>query len=154
MDTYEEKFRSLTHNPKIRRMQNFQQHTVSNTYDHVCHVARMSYTLSKLLHISVSEDEMLRGAILHDYYLYDFRENPMGAYQHGTSHAEAALENAEQDFQLTDRERNIIYSHMWPLNLTHLPKCREAWLVTAADKICAFEEMVLHRAHHEELMNA
>ncbi len=151
MNSYERKLIQIKRDPKIQRLHKYQQHTVSNTYDHVFHVARMSHTISKNLHLKVSEDEMLRGAILHDYYLYDFREKPMGAYAHGTSHAAVALKNAEKDYHLTDREKNIIYSHMWPLNLTHFPKCKEAWVVTAADKICAFQEMVLHKHHKEDI---
>ncbi len=150
MDQYEISLRKLTKDPKIRQMKHYQQHTVSNTYDHVCHVARMSRKIQKKLHLTLSEDELLRGAILHDYYLYDFRENPIGAYAHGTSHARLAVENADRDFQLTEKEKQIIQSHMWPLNLTRIPRCKEAWVVTAADKICAFEEMVLHRHFDED----
>ncbi len=151
MQNFEQHLNTLTSDPRIRQMKQYEQHTVSTTYDHVCHVARMSHTIVTKLHINCEEEELIKGALLHDYYLYDFRQHPdMGAYEHGTSHAENALKNAELDFELTDRERNIIYSHMWPLNLTHLPKCKEAWIVTLADKICAFNEMVLHRQHIED----
>ena len=143
-DTYTEALEALKNDPDIRVMRQFRQHTVSNTFNHVCHVARMSHKIEKKLHVKVDEKSLLRGAVLHDYYLYDFREHPMSAYRHGTSHAGTALKNAEEKFNLNETEKNIIYSHMWPLNLTHIPRCREAWIVTLADKICAFEEMVLH----------
>ncbi|MDO4614991.1 MAG: HD domain-containing protein [Lachnospiraceae bacterium] len=151
MDQYEISLRKLTRDPRIRRMKQYQQHTISNTFDHVCHVARMSRKIQKKLRLSLSEAELLRGAMLHDYYLYNFRENPIGPYAHGTSHAQIAAENADRDFHLTEKEKQIILSHMWPLNLTRIPRCREAWVVTAADKICAFQEMILHRHFDEDL---
>ncbi len=151
---FEKHLREMTGDPRIRQMKNYEQHTVSTTYDHVCHVARMSNRIVQRmpagLRRSVSEQELLRGALLHDYYLYDFRENPMSAYRHGTSHAELALENASEEFDLTEREKGIIYSHMWPLNLTHLPRSKEAWIVTLADKICAIQEMVFHYHFDED----
>ena len=139
---YEEKMESMMEDPRILQMKQFRQHRTGNTYNHVCHVARMSYKISQKLHIDVNEDSMLRGAMLHDYYLYDFMRNPIGPYRHGTTHPEKALENASQEFDLNEKEKNIIESHMWPLTLLHLPKSREAWIVSMADKICAVKEVV------------
>ena len=139
---YTEKMESMMEDPRIQQMKKFRQHRTSNTFNHVCHVARMSYRISQKLHIEVNEDSMLRGAMLHDYYLYDLVGNPMGAYRHGTTHPVKALENASQEFDLNEKERNIIESHMWPLTLLHLPKSREAWIVSVADKICAVKEAV------------
>lgn len=31
---------------------------------------------------------------------------------------------------------------MWPYTPTQLPKCREAWIVVMADKICAIRELL------------
>ncbi len=149
-DSYIEELNRIKRDPKIQRLRKYEQHKCSNTYEHVCHVARMSHKIEKKLHVNVDEKSMLRGAILHDYYLYDFRDNPVGAYEHGTKHAEIALENAEKEFQLNDIERDIIYSHMWPLNITHLPRTKEAWLVTAADKICAVQEMVFRKRNQND----
>lgn len=144
-DPYIEELERLRRDPRIRRMADFEQHKGNNTLGHVCHVAHMSHKLTRRLHLRVNDHSLLVGALLHDYYLYDFRDHPMGAYRHGTTHAQLALENALRDFPdlaLGAREQNIIYSHMWPLNLTHLPRCKEAWVVTVADKVCAASEML------------
>ena len=60
-------------------------------------------------------------------------------------HPNVALENASREYQLTPRERDIIRKHMWPLTLFHIPRCREAWVVTTADKYCSLKETLLER---------
>ena len=61
---------------------------------------------------------------------------------HGFTHPRRALENAAADWELTDRERDIILHHMFPL--TPLPpRSREAWVVCLADKLCAVQEMAM-----------
>ena len=42
---------------------------------------------------------------------------------------------------MRDIQKNIIYSHMWPIHITHIPLCREAVIVNVADKLCAVEEI-------------
>ncbi|MEE0955971.1 MAG: HD domain-containing protein [Eubacterium sp.] len=144
-DPYMEELHRFADLPNVKIMGQFSQHKTSNTLAHVCHVATVSHKIEKALFLHVDEEALLKGAMLHDYYLYDFHQHPVSAYRHGTGHAVIALTNAEKVFPLNSKERNIIYSHMWPLNLTHIPKCREAWIVTVADKICAIEEMFLDR---------
>lgn len=144
-DRYMAELHRFAELPDVKIMGQFAQHKTSNTLAHVCHVASVSHKIEKALSIDLDEEAMLKGAMLHDYYLYDFHQHPISAYRHGTGHAMTALSNAEKVFSLNSKERNIIYSHMWPLNLTHIPRCREAWVVTLADKICAIEEMFLDR---------
>ena len=78
-----------------------------------------------------------------DYYLYDWHDPNKGFRWHGFKHHRFALQNAERDFVLSKRERNIIRSHMFPLTFWCLPKCREAWLVTLSDKLVATEETLM-----------
>ena len=53
------------------------------------------------------------------------------------------MENARRDFHITSKEAEIIYCHMFPLNLTRVPKSREARLVCMADKMVAGSETLL-----------
>ena len=50
-----------------------------------------------------------------------------------------ASKNARKEYHLTRREEDIIKKHMWPLTVVP-PLCREAWVVTAADKYCSLLE--------------
>ena len=83
---------------------------------------------------------LVRGALLHDYYLYDWHDPNKGFRWHGFKHHRFALNNASRDFELSDTEKNVIYAHMFPLTPWCLPRCREAITVTLADKRVAFAE--------------
>lgn len=128
---------------RTQEMKNFTQHGRISTYYHCYSVAETSFRLKEFLHIQVSEEELIRGAMLHDYFLYDWHshEGPL----HGFYHPKAALSNAKEDFELTQKEQNIIYSHMWPLTITKVPRCREAWIVSIADKIVSTKETLFQR---------
>ena len=65
---------------------------------------------------------------------------------HGFSHAHTALLNASTRFSLTDKEKDIIAHHMWPLNLTKVPRSREALLVCLVDKYCSTVETLTKRS--------
>ena len=117
------------------------QHGSIPVHRHCIDVAKHALLLSRALRIQVNEKEMIRGALLHDYFLYDWHDKdvrPEGL--HGYRHPAAALKNASSDYKLTAREKDIIRSHMWPLTLTKIPHCREAWIVSAADKYCSLLE--------------
>ena len=125
------------------------QHGNMTVNAHCIRVAECSITISEKLGISCRRREMIRGALLHDYFLYDWhkkdRINPHRL--HGFFHPGTALANASREYALTPREKDIIKKHMWPLTIIP-PMCREAWIDTAADKWCSFMETLrLHKGH-------
>jgi uncharacterized protein len=160
MDTHEIKeqdefwstFLALRENPIIQELKKYPNHKISNLYDHSSRVAVCAYHLARRLHLPVNEKSLAKGAMLHDFYLYQARGNKtISVKEHWFGHPITALENAEKEFDLTDLEKNIITSHMWPLTFFHVPKSREALLVGLADKICAFGERVLKQNHIKNL---
>ena len=128
------------------RMKQYTQHGNVSTYDHCMNVARTSYRLGKLLRLRLNEKELVRGAFLHDYFLYDWHHHD-GRW-HGFTHSDSAARNAAEDFDISPREENIIKSHMWPLTLRHLPRSREAAIVCIADKLCSAKETLFQRGKH------
>ena len=54
-------------------------------------------------------------------------------------HPEAACFNASMDFDLTDKEKDIIEKHMYPLTKVP-PLYRESAVVCLVDKFCAVYE--------------
>ena len=133
----------------FNRMKEYIQHGNMTVNAQVLNVARYSIALSDKLHLSCSRRELIRGALLHDYFLYDWHipdyQNPHKL--HGFYHPGIALRNALREYYLTEREKDIIKKHMWPLTVVP-PGCREAWIVTAADKWCSLMETLhMHRGH-------
>lgn len=93
-----------------------------------------------LQHGNVSVYEHSLGvALLHDYFLYDWHEHDRSHRFHGFIHAARAAKNAERDFGLNKVEKNMIRSHMFPMNLT-VPRYRESVILCIADKLCATRE--------------
>ena len=132
------------------RTSQFVQHGSMTVKNHSMNVAKYSLAISKKLPIEVNRRELIRGALLHDYFLYDWhidsKENTHRRL-HGFYHPGIALRNANREYPLTKREQDIIKKHMWPLTIVP-PMCREAWIVTVADKYCSLlETLRIHRGH-------
>ena len=131
----------------FRSTKNYIQHGTMPVHRHCIDVAEKSIAISKFLRIPCNEREMVRGALLHDYFLYDWHDKSRENYQrlHGFYHPGIALRNASMEYELTLREKDIIKKHMWPLTVVP-PLCREAWIVTTADKYYSLlETLKLHR---------
>lgn len=137
----------ILHSDGMCAEKSFIQHSSVSCYEHSVNVAQKSLRVAKFLKrfsIKVNEKSLVRGALLHDYFLYDWHEKQHGL--HGFKHAKRALKNAETDFKLNDIEKNIIKRHMFPLNICP-PKYRESWIVCLADKLSALDEVFLGYRH-------
>lgn len=114
-------------------------HGSFTVYDHSVSVAVFCLYIAAALKIKYDRRALVRGALLHDYFLYDWHIPDSERGLHGFTHARCAAENASRDFELDDIQRNMIAAHMFPLGLT-LPKYRESIILCAADKVCAVYE--------------
>ncbi len=117
----------------------FLQHGSVSTFEHSVSVTKMCLRLSRALHLTTDERSLIRGALLHDYYLYDWHEPRGGNDLHAFSHAGKALKNASRDFSLNEIERDMIQCHMFPLTVRP-PRYRESAILCLADKVCAIRE--------------
>lgn len=139
------RFRELSYHVvgqgRVLQMNDYVQHGTTSTLEHTLTVAYRALALARGLRISVDEQSLVRGAILHDYYLYDWHDHEHAPDQwHGYTHPGHALRNAEQDFpDLTAIERDVISRHMFPFHPLP-PHTREGWLVCTADKLCSLQE--------------
>ena len=129
----------LLSSDEVRRMDGFVQHADVSCLEHCLSVAYTSYWVCERLGLSVDRRSLIRGALLHDFFLYDWHEKSDRKGLHGFTHPRAALVNAERQFSLSDRERDIILKHMWPLTLVP-PKYRESYIVGFSDKFCSVME--------------
>ncbi|MCR4679380.1 MAG: HD domain-containing protein [Lachnospiraceae bacterium] len=124
------------------------QHSNVSVMKHSMKVAYASMWITKKLRLKCNKEDLVRGALLHDYFLYDWHDDEHRGLKnlHGFYHPGVALKNAMAEYTLTERQKNIISSHMWPLTFRHIPKCKEAWVVTAADKyVSTMESLRLNK---------
>ena len=131
--------RDILTSEKFIRETAFRHHGAKSCFCHSVCVAYESVRLALKSKKKVDMRSLVRGALLHDYYLYDWHESDKSHKWHGYIHAKRALENAEKDFGLNDIERDIIFKHMFPLNI-RFPRYRETFIVSMADKKCSLRD--------------
>ena len=119
----------------VRRLRQFAHHKRINRYDHVLLVSYISFALARRWRWD--ERAAARAGLLHDLFFTDCDNS----WHLCMTHPETAAKNAEAlTGDLTDKERNIILSHMWPAG-RHLPRSREAWLVDMVDNYVTLLDM-------------
>lgn len=133
--------REVVENSRLKDTEKYIQHGVTSVYHHSLAVAYYSCWLAERYGIEVCKRELIRGALLHDYFLYDWHEKCAGRRFHGFTHPGCALRNASKVFALTHREQDIIKRHMFPLTPVP-PVYREGILVCIADKVCSTYETI------------
>lgn len=117
-------------------------HGSSTVLRHSVKVVRMSLRIAERFNIKVDKQDLIQGALLHDYYIFDWRDNRCSLITHMLIHAKVAAHNAKRDYHVNKKVYNIIMSHMFPLNITVIPMSKEAWIVCIADKIVALQEQI------------
>lgn len=125
---------------RYRCCSGFVQHGRTSVYRHSIRVAWTSLRLARFLGWRIDAAALVRAALLHDYFLYDWHIPGRGHRWHGFTHPRRALENALGEFELGKQERNAILRHMFPLTPVP-PCCRIGWLVCLADKWCSLREI-------------
>jgi len=128
---------------EAQEMKKFTQHGDTSVFEHAVSVAKYSLiyatVIEKYFGKKIDRQSLVRGALLHDYFLYDWHEKHKGHGLHGFTHPGTAADNAERDFDLNDLEKDIIRKHMFPLTPVP-PKHIESAIVCIADKWCALCE--------------
>ena len=130
----------ILNHDKFKELENYVAHGKTSTLKHSIDVAKLSLKIADKFKLKVNKDELVRSALLHDLFLYDWHHAPKEAGLHGYTHSKTAAENAKKVFDINDREYANIVSHMWPLNITKVPKTKEGFIVCLADKICSLRE--------------
>ena len=123
-----------------QKMKEYRHHGNISTYDHSISVAYLCYKYHINHKSKIDLNSLIRGALLHDYYLYDWHSKSKWHKFHGFKHPYFALKNALKEYpDLTKREKNAILRHMFPL-IPVPPRYEIGWVITLSDKIAAFSD--------------
>ena len=131
---------SLLDSSEVSAMKRWRHHFSITCYQHSLFVSYVAFRLAR--RFGWDYRAAARAGLLHALYLYDPADRSAHPGNQCLDHPEFALRNATALCpDLSEREKNAIVSHMFPLAV-HLPRCREALAVNIADKVCATLEVV------------
>lgn len=116
------------------------KHHGSNRLEHSLKVSYYSYKIAKKLKLDY--EDVARAGLLHDFYLGQVNEQEKvkdKVLLFTTKHPNEALDNSSRYFDLSDKEQDIIASHMFPIDVK-IPKYAESWIVSIVDKFVSTKE--------------
>ena len=138
-EEFEDIIKDIKENETVNLMKNYRQHFNTSCYEHCYNASYYCFLIAKKLHwdyISVA-----RAAMLHDLFLYDWRKRSNNRKRfHAFRHGNIACQNACKLFDLTEKEKNIIKRHMFPVTPIP-PNSKEGLLLTLIDKYCGLIEI-------------
>ncbi len=140
---YFEFVKDLLEHEVVSEMKNYKHHYSTTCYQHCINVSYYNYLVCKKLGLNARS--AARAGMLHDLFLYDWRDNPRkkGELPHGFTHPKLALKNAKEHFELGKLEEDMIVCHMWPLTVK-FPKYAESYVIVVIDKYAAILELGTH----------
>ena len=119
----------------VKSMADYHHHKEVTTHFHSVFV---SYSVLKVCEALKHKrtEEIVRAALLHDFYLYEWYTEKHEEY-HIWYHPKESVKNIKKHFgSLSKMQENMILSHMFP-TCVELPKSSGAWILTLCDKRCA-----------------
>ena len=126
----------LLHTQAVQNLKYYAHHHRVTRYEHVLLVAQFSFRIARAC--GLDSRAVARSALLHDLY---HGGKDSSYLRHARNHPLTALRNALEVTELSEKEQNIIASHMWPLCAAR-PRSREAWLVNAVDTLTALVDVL------------
>lgn len=121
----------ILNNEEFKKIKNIEHHGVTR-YDHSLRVSYYSYKISKFLKLDYKQ--VATGGLLHDFFLSDEDRNKKDRFLSTFNHPKKAVLKASEEFNITEKEKDIIRTHMFPINLS-IPKYAESWIVSTVDKV-------------------
>jgi uncharacterized protein len=130
----------ILHSEEFKKMKKYKHHVNGNLYEHSLKVAYLCFKHHRRFGLKIDIADFVRGALLHDYYLYDLHGDDVKHRFHWFKHPKKALERATEKYPTLTREQiDMIKHHMFPLTLIP-PKTKAGWLVCFYDKVAAISD--------------
>jgi uncharacterized protein len=113
-------------------------HHGTSRFDHSVRVSYFSYKIAKKL--GLDYETTAKAGLLHDFFITDEdNKTIVDSVKSIFKHSKIAVNNSINQFGISEKEKNIIETHMFPLNIKP-PKYAEGWLITMIDKAVGIYE--------------
>ena len=130
--------KDIIEHDEFKKTKNIVHHGL-NRFDHSYRVSYYSYRIARFM--GLSYEDVARGGLLHDFFLIDNKSiNIKEKASTLVNHPKYASRYSEKYFNLTEKEKDIISTHMFPVCPTRVPKYAESWLVDIVDDVVYFFE--------------
>mgnify|MGYP002858402837 CR=1 FL=1 len=126
-------------NSEVNKMSEIQHHR-DTRLNHSIKVSYRSYKLARYLKLNYKS--VARAGLLHDFYFEQVSEQEKvkdKVYLLLDKHPQDAIQNSLKYFELSDMEKDIIRTHMFPFDIK-IPRYFESWLVSVVDKAVSVKE--------------
>lgn len=125
--------KDILNNNKFKKIEYCTHHGLSRL-DHSLRVSYYSYKTAKKLNFNYKE--CARAGLLHDFFIQEDLNDVEKKFS-AFVHHKVALDNSCKYFEISKREKDIIFKHMFPLVPNTIPIYKESYLVSIVDKIVA-----------------
>ncbi|MDR2601459.1 MAG: HD domain-containing protein [Spirochaetaceae bacterium] len=149
-ELFNEYAKEIINNKIFKECKKIFSHGSVSIYEHSIAVAKKAFALAEK-NAGVDKKCVVRAALLHDFFLYEWHIPGVRYLVHGWAHPAIAAKKAREVFNITDKEYSCIKTHMWPWTLFTPPRCREGWIISISDKIIALKETALRRGNRGRL---
>lgn len=126
----------ILENKEFNQLDTIEHHGMTRL-EHSVRVSYYSYKISKMLGLDYTT--VARAGLLHDFFISKENRTLKEKFLSTFVHPKYAVINAKKYFEIDDKTKNIIESHMFPIYKV-LPKYAESWIVSSVDKVSALYE--------------
>lgn len=128
--------KNYVNNDKFQMTKSIEHHGITR-FEHSLKVSYYSYKIAKYLRLDYVETAI--GGLLHDFFISEDDRSTLDKLESTFTHPKKALSTALEEFDLSIKQKDMIRSHMFPINLS-VPKYMESWIVSLVDKCVAVDE--------------
>lgn len=130
--------KDLYERKEVQTLDKIPHHDAGTRLEHSINVSYKAYKIAKKHNLDYKS--VAKAGLLHDLYFNRIVEcktavDKIKLLTNG--HPVDAVENASKFYELNDKEKDIIKTHMWPISI-YVPKYKESFIVGYADKYCSF----------------
>jgi uncharacterized protein len=138
---------NILDNKSFMRLEKIVHHN-TNRFDHSIKVSYNAYKVARFLKLDF--EQVARAGLLHDFYLErttEYKKVKDKVKLFTIQHPQDAIDNSLKHFNLTNKEIDIIRTHMFPLDF-HIPRYLESWVVNMTDSCISIYEFS-HKFKHQ-----